>query len=202
MSRPTAARAEGALRLFIAIELPDPIRALLERELEALRALRADLGLVRAAQLHVTLRFLGDTDPTRIAEVEVAMREAAERHAPFPLRIEGAGRFPPRGAPRVFWVGLGGEVAALASLAHDLEGALRTRRFAPEPKPFTAHVTLGRARGPRGLRDVEAHLATRGPTLRSEDFDVAALRLFRSELLPGGVVHTVLCDVPFGNAPR
>ena len=148
-----------------------------------------------AAQLHLTLRFLGDVPEAALDGVARSVREAASAGRPLDLEVRGAGAFPSARRARVLWLGLGGEVDQLGSLVADLGARLERTGLPPEPRPFLPHLTLGRSRQPRGVAGLAAALeqAAAGPPL---PWRAEALTLFRSHLGPGGARHEPLLRAP------
>ena len=176
------------IRAFIAIGLPANVKAALGDVAAALAAgvPRGAVRWVRPEQIHLTLRFLGDTPIDRLPALAAALDDVAGRQASFALRLTTTGCFPNAHRPRVVWVGLGGEAAALAALVADLNAALGALGLPPEDKPFRAHLTLGRVKDGRGAQDMP--LAVDVPAL---PIPVAALHLIQSDLRPDGPVYTV-----------
>lgn len=150
---------------------------------------------MKAENIHLTLKFLGEVPPAREAAVHEAMAEAASGAAPFTLRAGGCGSFPGGRSPRVLWVGLRAGAAEAAALAERLEAACAARGFPREARPFRGHLTLGRVRGQRGLEAVMRRLEARA----GEDWGEAAVDrivLFESTLHPAGAIHTRRRDLP------
>jgi 2'-5' RNA ligase len=176
------------LRAFIAIDLPPDVKAALDRVAATLggRVPRGAVRWVRPEQMHLTLRFLGDTPSDRLPGLTAALDTLAAGHAPFTLRLTGVGCFPNARRPRVVWVGLGREEQRLLALVAGLEAALRPLGWPPEDKPFRAHLTLGRVKDERAAQGVD--WATDVPPL---DVPVAAVHLIESQLRPDGPVYTV-----------
>ena len=180
------------LRLFFAVELPEEVRSLAAERAERLRRdfphVRA--GWERPEKMHVTLKFLGDVDAARVAELGRAADRAAGGLSTFPLSIEGAGSFPPRGAPRVLWLGLRDEGGRLVLLQRRLEEECEREGFPREPRAFKPHLTLARVRSPHGARELAA--AHRETDFEPQSFRVSELIVMRSELGPGGSRYTPL----------
>jgi 2'-5' RNA ligase len=136
------------VRAFVAIELAaavkEQLRAL-ERDLQAASPSRA-VRWVDAGQLHITLKFLGDTPGGRLAAVEQALEAAVAGHAPFTLRLGGLGAFPTAGRARVVWVGLAAGAAEVVALSDALEPALNPLGFKPERREPQPHITLARVK--------------------------------------------------------
>jgi 2'-5' RNA ligase len=184
------------LRLFVAIELPDETKRELTRTIERLRdAIGGDaLRWVRPEGIHVTLKFLGAVEPERVEAIQTALRIGLRDVDAFTLRPEGAGSFGGRRNLRVVWVGVGGEVEALARAASAVEGALAPLGFPTEQRAFNAHLTLARIRddAPASERErVHAALgAFRAPAFAA--FHVEHVSLMRSTLGRGGAVYDAI----------
>jgi len=181
------------MRLFIAIDLGQAVRALVEKEIERLRALAPNARWVKAEGVHVTLAFLGRIEDARAEEVKAIVSEVARRHPPLQLKVEGIGGFGSSARPRVLWVGLTGDVEPLGSIKTDLEERLTPFGYQPEKRAFKPHLTLARARMPNG----DSALARCIRSSRIISFglaEVSRLILFRSDLSPKGAKYTALWE--------
>lgn len=172
-------------RLFVAVLLPSAIRAELTRATAALRALEG-VRPVRAEQLHLTLRFIGEVDLGLEAPLARAISAATAELPRFPIRLCAAGVFPSHRRARVLWVGVE-EAPPLSALQRSVEEAVVGVGVAPDPRPFRPHVTVGRIRRPRppvGLAGAVAGVRFEATV------EVRCVSLMRSELLPRGARHT------------
>lgn len=137
------------MRSFIALEMPGEVKEHAAGLIRELRPSGGDVKWVEPHNLHLTLKFLGEVDPSATADIIAALENAcAGRPAPS-LAVTGCGAFPQPRAPRVVWMGLEGEVAQLAELAQAVEAAMEPLGFEPEKRAFRPHLTLGRVRRPR-----------------------------------------------------
>ncbi|HEX7347285.1 MAG TPA: RNA 2',3'-cyclic phosphodiesterase [Candidatus Limnocylindrales bacterium] len=135
------------------VPLPADARAEITDVVDGVRAMplpagARDVRWVRLEGLHLTLRFLGPTEPERIAPTMAAVQAAAATATePIEIELSGAGTFPPGRRPRALWIGVtrGGE--GLARLAARTEEALVEAGWEPEHRPFRAHLTLARSDG-------------------------------------------------------
>jgi len=175
-------------RLFIALALPEPVRAELALTRDQLASRRDRVNWVRTEQLHLTLRFLGETEESLLPDLEAMLDRLAGQHGELALRLGAPGLFGSAASPRVLWVGLDGEVEGLAALARELERGLRRLGLPPAEQAFKAHVTLGRVKACRPDL-AAAHLAH--PPLPVA-FRGRELRLLESRLRPEGPEHHVL----------
>jgi PncC family amidohydrolase len=103
---------QGGMRLFVAVHLSQEIRDGLASLQDRLRRAQADVSWVKPANLHITLKFLGETEPKRLESIGSELTEAARSAAPFSLAVAGGYvRWP---HPRVVWAGGGGGAPAEA----------------------------------------------------------------------------------------
>ena len=150
------------IRAFIAVNLSLPtIRAVgdFQKSLRQSLGQGAPITWVPTANLHLTLKFLGDIEAeTAEAIGDVLGRRVANR-SPFEVRARGAGAFPDPQRPRVLWVGLEDNAGALVTLAADVERWMEDLGHPREVRPFTPHLTLGRVKDRGGhAPDVTTHL--------------------------------------------
>lgn len=186
---------EAALRSFVAVLLPDRVRAGLAAVSAELRGQTRGLAWVPPDNLHLTLRFLGEIGPVALERVREAVTAAAATFPPFTVSLGGLGGFPVGRAPRVLWASVvaGGE--KIEALFGELEAALVARGIPGESRAFHPHVTLARARDPRGARELVRVLGV-GPAFG--EVRVEALHLMRSELGPRGSRYSALTAAPLG----
>jgi 2'-5' RNA ligase len=139
------------VRLFVAVDVDAPSRAAIAAEQQRLRAAAergSPLRWVRPEQLHLTLVFLGEVDDARADDVIAAIGQPVEQ-PPIDLVFAGQGVFPPRGAPRALWIGLGSGDAELRALQRVLADRVARLAIPLESRPFSPHLTLGRWKASR-----------------------------------------------------
>lgn len=182
----------AGMRCFVGLPLPESWQEAVSRVAGRLAgALSSRISWTRPGNGHLTLKFLGDVAQERLPELVQALRGVC--FAPFALAVGRAGAFPPagRGGPRALWVGLRLGEAESARLAAQIGQALLPLGFAPEARPFTAHLTLGRVKALAQGDDwalVERCVAgERWPVAVAEGFV-----LWRSVLGPGGPEYSRL----------
>ncbi|MFQ5750305.1 MAG: RNA 2',3'-cyclic phosphodiesterase [Planctomycetota bacterium] len=188
------------MRLFLGFPLPEGARAALDAACAPLREAVNGRGAswVPAENLHLTLRFLGETDRRGIDSVTSRISSVVQGMLAPRLRLGGPGVFPSRGGRAlVFWAGLEGELEPLKRLAGSLERCARRAGFPPERRAFRAHVTLARLRGPRGL-ELEGRVL---PAFPAVDCTPRAVHLFQSVSGSRGVEYPTLRSWPFCPAP-
>ncbi len=134
------------MRLFVAIELSRAAKDAIGSEVATLKPSHPEVSWVRKDHLHCTLAFLGAT--SFVDKVVELVRRTVEPLPPLALRIGGMGAFPSAGKARVVWVGLDGDVDALAGTAEAVLSSLEPLGFELRDRPFTPHVTIARLRMP------------------------------------------------------
>jgi 2'-5' RNA ligase len=132
---------------------------------------------------HVTLAFLGELRAGQRHRLDERLRELATTIAPFRLTVAGSGAFPSPSSPRVLWVGLGGELDALAQLAVGVRRAARAARIELDGKPFRAHVTAARVRHQLDAHDVP-HILRKLSAADGGSWEVDRIALMHSTLGP------------------
>ncbi|MBI3866599.1 MAG: RNA 2',3'-cyclic phosphodiesterase [Planctomycetia bacterium] len=177
----------SVLRTFIAVDAaPTPA---LRRLHDRLSELGDRFRPVSLANLHITLRFLGDTAPSQLAPIGELVRQAVELRDAFHVRLKGLGAFPHARRPSVVWLGLD-QAEPLCQIAADLDRVLSTLGFLPEQRPFTPHLTLLRikSRPPESLHSLLEKEA-------DTDFgmiEVNRVHFYQSELGRNGSKYTRL----------
>jgi 2'-5' RNA ligase len=182
------------VRLFVALEIPSAVRGNLASFVEQLRPLAPQARWVRPENLHVTLKFIGETRPEKLDAIRAAL--AAVR-SPQDVTIDflGLGFFPNEKHPRVFWAGIEAS-ANLKTLAADIEAATEKLGISPEKRPFSPHLTLARFEPPRLPEELRATIrenaAREFGSLAGKEF-----HLIESKLKPSGAEYTTLESFPF-----
>ena len=178
------------MRTFIALELPDDVRTVLAAAQQELQAAQADVSWTRPESLHLTLKFLGEIEAGQVGAVSEACARSVAGSGPFKLSVRDVGMLPNAKQPRVFYAGLRGETETLMQVQARLEGALAALGFAKESRAFRPHITLGRVKSARNLRELVA-CATR-LRLATDEFEVVEIVLMQSELRPAGARYSPL----------
>jgi RNA 2',3'-cyclic 3'-phosphodiesterase len=182
------------VRLFIAIELPNEIRAELSTFVKELHDVAPKVKWVRAENLHVTLKFLGNTDPSRLGSIKNAL-QLIRSPQPIELSFHGLGFFPSGTRPRVFWVGMESS-ASLISLAQNIDHAVHALGFPLDDRPFTPHLTLARLEPP-GLPPNLAAAISKQPSRNFGSMTAREFHLIESKLKSTGAEYTTVQSFPF-----
>ncbi len=186
---------EKALRLFVAVDVPDAVKTALAAAVAPFRDRVPGARWTREGGWHVTLKFLGRTWPRLVPEVEAAVRAVAEASEPFDTRLTRIGAFPSEARARVLWAGLDGAAGAFDRIVRRLDGSL-AESFGSEERAFAPHLTLARIAPPRRLSEFVPEILT--TEVGSEAFSVDRLVLYRSRLSPRGAIYEAMLDVALG----
>lgn len=159
------------MRLFIAVLFPPPVLETLAAVQQRLSGMAEKGRFVHKENLHLTLKFLGEVSPDKVAPLTAALARQVRDLPRFWLSCGGVGAFGRERPLRVVWLGLKGDLAALRRLYEAVEQAAHAAGFPPERRRFTPHVTLARevAIDPAVLADVAV------PTCRFAAEEVALL---------------------------
>ncbi len=176
------------IRTFVCIEIPDSIRERIGRLQDSLRTIKASVSWSKPSNIHLTLKFLGALEATRIKSVHEAVERAAAGIPPFEVEVSGAGCFPYPRNPRVLWIGFSEIPDPLAQLYARLEAELERAGFEREKRKFSPHLTIGRLRKPKSGQLLAQKLTDAG--FASESFLATEVLVMRSDLKPTGSVYT------------
>ena len=193
------------LRAFIAIEIPQSIQAAIQNETLDLPS-SADDSLVRwvaPANVHLTLKFLGDVSITNLQFIKQMLIQECAQHPAFDLQIGKLGSFPTPKRPRVIWVGVQAP-PEFDKLQQAIESGTTRLGYTPETGSFSPHLTIGRVRQnltDSGMQKLRAaltsnHIGTIGAV------KVNAVHLYKSDLQPAGSVYTRLSSAPLKGPMR
>jgi 2'-5' RNA ligase len=185
------------IRSFLAIELPGSVLRKIGEIQGGLKSSRAEVRWTNPEKVHLTLKFFGNIEESRIDAIFKSIEEPLAKTSPFSLKVRGVGAFPHLKNPRVIWVGLVDEREVLTSLQKQIEAQLEKIGFQPENRPFHPHLTLGRMKSSRGKGDLVGRME-RHREEEFGDFQVERIVLFKSDLKPLGPTYTSLGELRLG----
>ena len=191
------------LRLFIAIELNDALRAELKRVQKQLQDECLRVSVARAIRwvapqnIHLTLKFLGNCNRAQIPALTTALERAAKNSAPFVLDARGLGCFPNARRPNIIWVGLEGDIKTAALLAQRIETEIHALGLARDERGFTPHLTIGRVKREASNHERATLAATikNSPTTIYGTIRADAIHLIASDLKPTGPMYSTLAQI-------
>lgn len=186
-------------RLFLAIHiLPD------ERFLAVYMKLKHQLKSekirwVKPENLHITLKFLGETPIESIGVIKKLMYDLSANVAPFSIKVSGTGIFGSRYKPRVIWFRIE-EQMRLITLASEIVNKLETAGFPIDRQNFVPHLSLGRLKKIEHKENFQKAIDTVKEVF-IQDILVSRVTLFESRLLPAGVVYKTIEEYELKHQP-
>jgi len=189
----------SVLRAFIAIELSSQVCDAIQKQTFRLhQTLGGDLiRWVPTQNMHLTLKFLGDTSSSYLDFLKQLLTREADSHPQFNLQLGGLGAFPTLRRPRLLWIGVHAP-ADLACLQKDIEAGTTRLGYEQEERTFSPHLTIGRVRqnvNPPDLQKIHAAL----DTIQLGNIGITrvdSIHIFKSDLQPGGSIYTKLFSAP------
>jgi 2'-5' RNA ligase len=196
------------IRAFIAVELDDSLRREVARVQEKVRAAvegagGAKIAWVRPESMHLTLKFLGDIDESIVSSLHTSVVQAIRDNTPINVPLSRLGAFPRLQDPHNLWLGPddrwqhGDESRRLQALVRAIDACCAPQGIAPEARPFSPHLTLGRVKA--GERQIGRALVNQpGVTqpLPLPLLAVSTVTLMKSQLNSKGAIHTPLWRAP------
>jgi RNA 2',3'-cyclic 3'-phosphodiesterase len=190
------------LRAFIAIDLPVSVCDAIQKQTARLRQTLGNdfIRWVPTRNMHLTLKFLGDTAVSHLDFLKQMLLREADSHPQFDMQLGGIGAFPSQRNPRLLWVGIHAP-ADLVSLQRSMEAGASRLGYKTEDRAFSPHLSIGRVRqtvSMTELQEIRTALNAIHPgnvaTTR-----VDSIHLFKSELQSEGSIYTKLFSAPLSN---
>ena len=182
---------DSKIRTFIAIEIPETIQKKIGELQNSLKAFGARISWTRPANIHLTLKFLGDTDTARIDEIAARLQLAVASSPKFKITVTGTGAFPNFKRPRVIWIGAESEGDQLQTLAAQIDDCIKNFGFEKEKRHYSAHLTLGRVKDVSAIEPLMTKLKSY-ENFQAGSFVAKNLHLIKSELHPAGSIYSRL----------
>lgn len=181
-----------SIRCFVAVECGgDEVAAKFNEVRRMLKATRADVKLVEPENIHLTLKFLGEIEPSLVEQVSQVVKETSFQ--PFDARLEGVGVFPNLRRPRVVWAGITDGVPQLMEVWKDVDTKISGLGFERERRRFSPHITVGRVRSGRNRDRLVEEISALSDYVFG-DLQVDRIVLKKSVLTPRGPIYTTLAE--------
>lgn len=168
----------------------------IEKLLKPIKKISCPIRWIDPKNHHITLKFIGEVSDQKYLQIEKGLIETAQtlNIGDIDLKLTGCGKFGPKDAIRIFWVGLIPN-PSLNSLYEEIENCLFRLGIAKEDRPFSAHITVGRNNKAYNFKRVFEYIEElKDRTITG--VHVTHFQLFKSDLLPEGPVYTVLKEIP------
>ncbi len=180
------------MRLFIAMPLSENVEKALEKIIFVFSREEARVKWVDPKNIHLTLKFLGESDKKLIPSISDAISRAAQKYGKVTGFIDSVGGFPNLKRPRVIWAGFSKPVDILARIAGEIEDEMVPLGFEKENRPFKSHLTLGRVKDSRWLGNLPEVI--NGYQVVPEKVEFDRIVLFKSTLTLKGPIYERLFE--------
>jgi len=188
--------SERLIRTFISIPLPRDVRSKKNMLYSTLEGSPSKINWVKNEQLHLTIKFLGNTPESLFDGIKTEILQAVSNLRSFELTIDNTGCFPVPERPRLLWLGISGNIDPLKNLFMTIEKKMESMGFPPEGQEYFPHITLARIKYPQKFTpDISTFLKSSYDPI---DFTVDRVQFLSSELLPSGTLYTLLGSFPLG----
>jgi 2'-5' RNA ligase len=178
------------MRLFLAIDFPDELKARIARNIEILKDfIPKGIKWVDKKNLHVTFKFLGDVNERILEDIYTSVEGVASVHAPFTISFKEAEMIPNPERPRLIWYDMKDETDSAAKLFKDVDMALYDLGFSKEKRPLALHTTIGRVKFTRNIEweKISSNLIPVDDIVQCNE-----LTLFKSQLTSSGPIYSIL----------
>lgn len=184
------------IRTFIAVEFSEELKTEIARIQQAMKQEMGPLKWVQATNFHLTLKFLGDVESSKIGALGEGLARAVKGTTPFYVGFAGVGGFPKTQHPRVLWLGIDRGKSELVSLQKVVDDELALQGYPRETKSFSPHLTMARTNEGTNLTEIGQKLVHMRVEPTSSDL-IRCIRVMKSDLRPGGPVYTCLKQIDF-----
>ena len=192
----------AALSLFLAIDIPPHARETVVSIQNRFKTLDLNASWVRPENIHLTLKFLGDTPSERVTGIRICVSEAVKSYPVFKVALGGAIVFPNLKKPRFLWIDLKDPYNHLTILQEKIDAKMGQLGFPREKKKFNPHLTLARIKHKKGVNKNKfvnlKQEVDSVPLIKTEPFQVDSVKLIHSELTPKGSIYKILGEFSLG----
>jgi len=181
------------IRCFIAIHLSHEVRNRISDYILKLKGYSSDIRWARTGNIHLTLKFLGEINSSRVEQVKQSLYPISNKFSPFNLNIYGSGCFPGKKRPRVLWLGMEqGTENPLFGIHQWIEDQLEQLNFDKEKRRFSPHLTIGRVRARQETDFSDMFTFMEENPFTSIEMFVSEIFFIRSYLKSSGAEYQVI----------
>lgn len=182
-----------SVRAFLSIDIEDKdLLSRINRVQSKLDQDAAKMKLISQENVHFTLKFFGDTDPTRLDEIEESLKDLSFQ--PFRIGLEGVGVFPALRRPRIIWIGVSNNAERFKKLKKRIDDKIRELGYKPERRKYTPHATIARVRHVKNKRDIVSCIDSLSEVTIGEMI-IDSVRMKKSTLTSSGPIYDTLWEV-------
>ena len=183
------------IRTFLAIPIPKEVKGYLKVFLDPMKDRNDQINWVKRENIHITLNFLGDTNPENIEDHSKQLESLIQRLPTFELGTTDTGVFPHANEPRVLWIGTAPWDTKMAEFKLKLDQELKQMGYQLDKRPFQPHITLGRVKSiSRKSSFIHNFLSA---DVHEMDFEVTTVKWIKSILTPTGAEYEELKTFKF-----
>ncbi len=182
------------IRSFIAVEIDKINKQKISELIAQLKESNADVKWVSEDQMHLTLKFLGNTEQDKIQKVACILKSIADDFSAFSIKFSNIGAFPNTSRPRVIWMGIKDGSEILESFNNRIEAGLVKLGFEQESRQYKAHLTLGRVRSLKNIPQLVKSIKEIERNYQYNNIRIDRIILFQTTLTPKGAIYTSLAQ--------
>ena len=185
------------MRLFIAVNLTERCRELLQNKVDEIkREVKEDVKWVKPQNWHLTLKFLGDVNKSKLSKIKEVIKNTGKGYSKFPVKFRGIGAFPELDYPRVFFIKIAKGEDSLISINQNLEKKLEPLGFEPENREYIPHLTVARSKDETNLKKFSRSLNKFNEKYFINVYmEVSVISLMESKLFPEGPVYEKISQI-------
>ena len=186
------------MRLFIALPLSTEVENFLGNIINDLKQKRGNVKWVDSKNIHLTMKFLGETDENKVEAIIESIKSVAAKHKSVDCTINKVNAFPNIKRPKVVWAGLEDiNLDKLEKIASDIDNEMSRLDFEKENKKFKSHLTLGRVKDNKDMDELTKYLES----YKIQPYDILfdKIVLFKSTLTPQGAIYERLYEANLGS---
>ena len=182
--------SERLIRTFLSVPISGEVHSLRDKLQNTINADGTKIGWIRKGNMHLTLKFIGDTPEDDVDQVNRALKDIIATALIMEFEISGTGCFPKKERPRVLWLGINGDLNPLQVLVKNINNALDPLGYPKEEKDYVPHLTLARIKYPQKYTpDISSFLDAKYEPIQ---LNINKIHFMRSELFFNGSVYTIL----------
>lgn len=182
------------IRIFIAVDIP--VSQKVAEIINELKKTQIDAKLVEIENMHLTLKFLGDTDENLVDEIEKTIKESTKNAHPFEIILKNLGVFPNQNYIKIAWIGVE-NIETLKKITETIDTKLKNLGFEKEKRPFSAHLTIARIKSAKNKEKL-LQLINKYQNAEFQKIKIDKIILKKSTLTPKGPIYTNLKEVTIG----
>ena len=182
------------IRTFIAIDIP--VSQKVTEIINELKKTQINAKIVETENMHLTLKFLGDTDENLIDEIEKIIKDAVINIQPFEIILKNMGVFPNQNYIKVAWIGIE-NAEPLKKIAETIDAKLNNLGFEKEKRPFSVHLTIARIKSAKNKEKL-IDLIDKYQKTELQKIKINKIFLKKSILTPNGPIYSNLKEITIG----